>query len=367
MRTLHVITGLNQGGAERQLGALVTAGKSDCAVFSLLPPGPMSRPIREAGIPLFSGGAHNSLSPIWIPRLRQVLKRYQPSVVMGWMYHGNLAATLTRLMGHKGPVLWNVRHSLDSIRQERLGTQYTIRAGAPLSGRTTQVVYNSTKAARQHEALGYDPTKTAVIPNGFDTDRFRPSEALRRSLRRALGVGEEDWLLGVVGRDHPMKNHRVWLGALSRITQVRSDVYSMIIGRGIPDALDARVSDQGLQHLVFLREATSQPEFVYPAFDLLILPSAWGEGFPNVVGEAMACGVPAVVTPIGDSPMIVEASGFVTADATEESIYESVMFALSRVPPELRQRGMAARNSIMLKYNQSVMANRYESILAGFS
>lgn len=362
-RALHIITGLNQGGAERQLGTLVAAGADDNAVFSILPPGVMSAPIREAGIPLFSGGARNSLSPVWLPRLRAALRAYQPDVVMGWMYHGNLAASMTRLMGYRGPVLWNVRHSVDDLRQEKTATQWAIRAGARFSRGPARIVYNSATAARQHEDLGYASTKTEVIPNGFDIKRFRPNESARAFQRRALDIGEDALVLGVVGRSHPMKNHEAWLAVFDRLAEERRDIFSVIVGRGVPAALEGLLKERALQNRVFLMEGVNEPEKVYPAFDMLVLPSAWGEGFSNVVGEAMACGVPAAVTPVGDSAQIVRGTGFVTSDSTVNSLYQSVREVLSLGKGELRRRGQMARESVVCEYSQHAMVRRYEKVL----
>ncbi|WP_026287840.1 glycosyltransferase [Thioalkalivibrio sp. ALJ24] len=363
MKVLHVITGLNQGGAERQLTTLVGASGRENAVFSMLSPGVMGAPIRGNGIPLFSGRVRKKFSPMWIPRLRKALVTYQPDVVMGWMYHGNLAASMTRLMGHRGAVLWNVRHSVGDLRREKAMTRWAIRAGARLCRVPGRIVYNSATAALQHEALGYDSSKTIVIPNGVDTDRFRPNDSVRWAQRGKWGVPEEGLLLGVVGRSHAMKNHAVWLRAFASLAQDRPDVFCAIVGRGVPAALGGLVKQLALQERVFLSEGVMEPENLYPAFDLLVLPSAWGEGFSNVLGEAMACGIPAIATPVGDSARIVAGSGSVAPDWTMEGLEKALRDTLSLGKGELRRRGQLARESMVDRYTVGAMVGLYDNML----
>ena len=161
VRTLHVITGLSQGGAERQLANLVCVYPEESAVFSLKEPGVMAEEVRKAGVPIYTGGVRRSVSPAWIPKLRGAIRELRPDVVMGWMYHGNLAASLTRRLGHRGPIIWNVRHSVHDLGREKLSTRSVIRAGAWCARSPARIIYNSATAAEQHEGFGYP---SEVIP-----------------------------------------------------------------------------------------------------------------------------------------------------------------------------------------------------------
>ena len=140
MKTLHIITGLSQGGAERQLANLVSVLPEESAVFSLKEPGVMAEEVRKAGLPIYTGGVGRNVSPVWIPKLRWAIRELRPDVVMGWMYHGNLAASLTRRLGHRGPVVWNVRHSVHDLGREKLSTRWVIRAGAWCAGSPARII-----------------------------------------------------------------------------------------------------------------------------------------------------------------------------------------------------------------------------------
>ena len=365
MKVLHIITGLDQGGAERQLTNQVSVFPEQTAVFSLKEPGVIAQEIRKAGVPIYTGGVCRSVSPAWIPALRGVIRLLRPDLVMGWMYHGNLAASLTRLLGHRGPVVWNVRHSVHDLRREKASTHLVIRAGAWFARSPARVIYNSATAAEQHERLGYPADKRVVVPNGFDTERFKPDEKARGVRRSALAVKPERFLLGVVGRAHPMKNHLGWLKAFRVLVDEGLPVHCVMAGTGVADpegSVAMAVRKAGLEANITLLLPTDSPESLYPALDLVVMPSLWGEGFPNVVGEAMACGVPAVVTDVGDAASVVGETGFVCKSGTPDVLATGVRSALTSGREALVHLGGAARERMVKSYGLDAMAQRYQSL-----
>ncbi|WP_018144027.1 glycosyltransferase [Thioalkalivibrio sp. AKL6] len=365
MKILHVINGLGQGGAERQLGNLLRAAPDAGAVFALKEPGVMAGTIRAHGIPVYSGGLRSPLSVGWIAALRRTLDAYQPDGVMGWMYHGNLAASLTRRLGHRGPVFWNVRHSVHDLAHEKRGTRWVIRTGAWLSRHPARIVYNSAAAAAQHEALGFASSGRVVLPNGFDLGRFCPEPEAPGGLRAQLGIGAETWLLGMVGRAHPMKNHAGLVAALAQLVQSGVDVHCVMVGTGVSaddNPLALAMREHGMARHVTLLPPTPEPEALYPGLDLLVLPSRWGEGFPNVVGEAMACGVPAVVTDIGDAATVVGETGFVSASPKPPDLADAIRYAVGQGRERLRGLGGKARARMQSHYALDAVSARYQAL-----
>lgn len=368
MKTLHIITWLAHGGAERQLTNLVSMLPEESAIFSIKSPGEIAAEVRASNIPLYSGHARSSISPKWIPRLWRAIREERPDAIMGWMYHGNLAATLTRRLGFAGLILLNVRHSVSDLAYEKPTTRWAIRAGMWCSRVSDGIVYNSETAAGQHEELGYPADKRIIIPNGIDLDKFQPDPASRIAIRESLGVPRDRPLLGLLGRVHPMKNHLGWLTAFRDIRDEYGPVHCVIAGTDVPEQngqVAAAVRDAGLEHAVTLLPPTSTPEQFYPALDLLIMPSLWGEGFPNVVGEAMACGVPALVTDVGDSAAVVGDTGFVAADGSPAELVRSTLGALQLGPEGLAACGQHARQRMVKCYGLELIGNRYRELLNG--
>lgn len=365
MKILHVITGLNQGGAERQLANLVSLYPNESAVFSLMKAGIMAEEIHRSGVPIYSGNVKRNISPAWILALRNAIKDFRPDVVMGWMYHGNLAASLTRHLGYEGPVVWNVRHSVHDIQLEKNSTRWTIRAGAWWSKSPNSIIYNSTTAAVQHELLGYSSEKKTVLPNGFDLTRFMPSTNARNATREAFRIPPNYFVLGVVGRSHPMKNHLGWLKAFQILVDEGLPVHCVMVGAGVADSdgpLVSAVRRIGLESSITLLPPTESLENLYPAFDLIVMPSLWGEGFPNVVGEAMACGVPALVTNVGDAAVLVDNTGFVASSSSTAGLANSARDALALGMDGLAELGIYARERMVSYYEAKAVASSYRRL-----
>ncbi|HEY0996784.1 MAG TPA: glycosyltransferase [Gemmatimonadaceae bacterium] len=361
LRVCHVITGLERGGAETMLAKLCEAHDRARASFTVisLQPGPLAGRIRESGVPLLVG----ALSPSRLPSpraalaIRAMLREARPQVVQGWMYHGNIAAVLLAPRGV--PVAWNVRQTLYDLRSERPLTRATIRASAWLSTRAAAIVYNSRVSASQHEALGFHAARRVVIPNGFDLARFAPSPAARAALRAELGLPADALLVGHVARLHPMKDHATLLAAAARVLAARPEVHFALAGDGVtPAALGDAATSPALAGRLHFLGARDGMERVSAAFDVVALTSAWGEGFPNVLGEALACGVPCVATDIGDSAAVVGDAGRLVPPRDPGALAAGLLELLG--DSSLRARlGAMGRARVTAHFSMPAVADRY--------
>jgi glycosyltransferase involved in cell wall biosynthesis len=254
LRLLHVITDLGIGGAETALTRLAgewQAAGHDNLVVGLVPGGQLAPGLTAAGARVAEIGlTRRRLPGPAALRLRHIWREFRPDLVQGWMYHGNLAASLAGWLSFSpAPVLWNIRYSLDqAIAPNRL-TRLLVRAGAPLSRTATRVVYNWVASASQHERLGYDARRRTVIPNGVDTERFRPNPAAGARLRELLRVGADVPLLGTFARFDPMKDHATLLAAAARLRAHGHPVHLVLAGSGIDESnttLRAAIAAAGL-------------------------------------------------------------------------------------------------------------------------
>lgn len=323
----HFTTSLDMGGAQAMLGKLVAdrAGTRTGAgarggdvrhdIVSLLRPGSLSPPPEHAACHSL-GMTRGRPDPLKLARLAGITRAIAPDLIQGWMYHGNLAASLARLTGRRSaPLLWNVRHSLADVSVESRRTRLLLALSARLSRGTDAIIYNSQVAARQHEAIGFAAERSVHIPNGFDCERYRPDPGRRAFTRRLFGVADGPLLVGMVARHHPMKDHAMLVRAAGRARAMGHDLHLLLVGTGLeppPPALveDIRAAGLPADRITLAGERLDVAEWL-PGLDVLALPSAWGEAFPNVLGEAMACGVPCVATDVGDSGAILGAAGII--------------------------------------------------------
>ncbi len=367
LKVLHVITSLSLGGAESMLYKLLSRlDKSRFAsdVVSLAPVGSVGARISGLGIAVESLGMKRGLpSPVALGRLGKVLRTVRPDIVQGWMYHGNVAAWLGRAT-HAGarPLICSIRHSLADLGGEKRTTRWMIRLGARVSRSSTAVVYNSEAAARQHEALGYVKDRTVVIPNGFDVETFRPDDGARASLRKELRLGPDTVLIGLIGRYHPVKNHADFLRAGGFLKNTQA--HFVLAGTGVDPRnveLTGQIRAAGLQDRVHLLGERDDMPNVHAALDIATSASTT-EAFPNVIGEAMACGVPCVVTDVGDSAAVVGDTGVVAPPKDPERLAGGWDRLLSVSREERTQLGRRARQRIEEHYSLASVVQQYERL-----
>lgn len=221
-RVLHVITELGTDGAENMLCKLLQASEGYIAsrVVSLADGGSNRLRLEALGVAVDSLGMGRGQLPGVgaLLRLRHVMREFALDVIQGWMYHGNLAASLAARLAPGHPRLaWNIRQTLYDQAHEPPLTRLVIRMGARLSPGVDAIVYNSKLSARQHQALGYARGATKIIPNGFDLKAWAPDPSLRNAVRTELGLAEDAILIGHVARHHPMKGHRRLLEAAAML------------------------------------------------------------------------------------------------------------------------------------------------------
>jgi glycosyltransferase involved in cell wall biosynthesis len=368
LRILHVITGLETGGAERTLLQLIEGGlrdQFDCSVLSLSGEGTYGSLLRKTGIPVHC--VHMSSHRPSVRALleyRRLLQQIKPDVVQGWMYHGNLMASLAPVLAtNKPPVVWNIRHALYDIHDERRITRWVIRMCRYLSGRAQRVIYNSTIARRQHESFGFSAHQGVVIPNGFDLEQWRPDVATRSHFRNELNIPGNALVIGHIARFHPLKDHATFLKAMVPVMDKLPSVQLVMIGKGI----DAKNSDLAPYldllpaNRVRLLGERQDVEQLMTTMDV-ICQSSISEAFPNVLAEAMSTGIPCVATDVGDSALIVGDTGLIVP-VKDEAVLSSAIEELITLPEEKRKAlGSAARDRIHMNFGLSSSVNQYVTL-----
>ena len=367
---MHVITSLDTGGAEMMLTKLVCASDQQrykVIVVSLTSEGTMGETIKACNVEVESiGMKKGKVSLGGLLSLIKLIRREQPDLIMGWMYHANIAVLFAKLMSAiRMPLVWNVRHTPYQLSKEKRITSMLIKLGAYLSFLPNCIVYNSNVSLNRHIQLGFSAKNSLMIPNGFNTNVFKPSSSHKKSIRNILGIPQSALALVHVARFHPMKDHKMFLHSASLILKKNPSVYFVLVGKGVSwdnldlckwiDLFDLR--DQ----ILLIGERTNLHELL-PAFNGLCLTSAWGEGFPNVIGEAMACGIPCVTTNVGDAGDIVGDEGYVVPPDDPIALADSCNELLALNTKTHTALGKKAREKIIMNYSLDAIALRYQSL-----
>ena len=369
IKILHLITGLNTGGAEVSLYRLLghmDRSRFENRVISLIPVGEIGEKIRALGIPVTSLGLRPgqfSLAALWL--LARELRRERPDILQTWMYHADLLGLLAAKLSGIQQVVWNIRSSIIDTSLYRPLTGLVIRLCSRLSGLPRAIIVNSHAGREFHANFGYHPRRWVLIPNGIDLDLFRPDENARRSVRAELGLDLRMMLIGMLARYDPMKGHADFLHAAGLLTRSGVDAQFLLAGQAVsPDneTLNALILEEGLGGYVHLLGRRDDIHSLDAALDILAMPSVIGEGFPNVVAEAMACGVPCAVTDVGDAAFLVADTGRVVPPRDPAALADALM-VLVRSGADYRHRlGESARRRVVENFSLAKMVTAYEDL-----
>ena len=368
IRITHVINNLQTGGAEMTLLRLMERldrDRFEPSVIAMIGEGTVGPKLRDLDVPVVAlGASRRRVSLGTLLGVRRHLRAFRPDVIQAWMYHSNLAAYLARGAVKEKPALaWNIRHSLHDLAREPGLTRMVIRAGARRSPKVDAVVANSTVCMRQHEAIGYHGRRNVVIPNGFDLEEIQPVDGARECLHAELGLAPSDLLVGCVGRLHPVKDQAGFVKAMADVAGTRPNVHCVLVGRdcepgGPAEALRLESGLGDRLHLMGERRPLQQ---VLSGLDLLVVSSR-GEGFPNVLAEAMACEVACVTTDVGDAATILGDPGRVVP-SEDPSGLASVIGTVLDWPGERRRAvGEAARRRISDHFPIERIAESYQEL-----
>jgi glycosyltransferase involved in cell wall biosynthesis len=366
LRVAFIITGLKTGGAEMMLEKLLVnlSPLVQPWVFSLTGLGEIGPRLLARGIPVeVLGMRPGRPNPAGLARLVHRLVQLKPQVVHTWMYHADLFGGLAARLAGVRSVMWGVRHSNLDPSANRRSTLRIVRLCALCSRwLPARIAFPAARARDVHVRFGYDATRMVVIPNGFDLDRFRADPAARHAVRTELGLPDTTPLVGLIGRFDPQKNHQGFAEAMRRLHAGRIDVHAILAGAGI-DADNAVLTgwlrDAGVSQVCHLLGRRDDVPRLMAALDVLVLPSI-GEAFPNVVGEALASGVPCAVTDVGDTAEIVGDAGLVVAPGDMQALAHAIESLLTLSPVERETLALRAQQAMRTRFEIAVVARRYE-------
>ncbi len=337
IRVVHLISGLGQGGAESVLFRLTTWPDPDVThiVVSFADAGIYGQPLMEAGVEVkMLGMTPGRLTPSDFWRLKKCLAQLDPDVIQTWMYHADLIGGLAARMAGFRHIAWGIRNSGANLAKSSRSAYLFARMGGFFSRWLPQLVVCCAEDARhRHVQWGYDPKKMVVIQNGYDLSRWVRNEPARQALRAAWGVGEQTPLIGFVARWNPLKDHVTLIKAFVQCLEKQRDLRCVLVGKDMDannPSLMALLSQYGVREKTILLGMRNDVPHIMSALDLHVLSSI-AEGFPNVVAEAMACGVPNVVTNVGDAALIVGDDGWVVPAADPQQLADKILQALALI------------------------------------
>lgn len=369
LKVVHVIVGLNVGGAELMLKRLIESQKQlpgyEHSVISLTDSGVIGPQLISQGISVRCLGMKGLLGlPKAFLCLLAEIRSFRPDIVQTWMYHADLLGGLAARFSGIRNVIWGVR-TTDLEKGGKSATRLIRKLCAYLSRSIpTKIVCAAEASRKAHVAVGYYAQRMLVIPNGFDLSHLIATVEQRRTLRASLSLSEEHFVIGSLGRFNAVKDQANFIAATAILAKLNPALRFLMVGRGLTAdnvALTELLNDTGCADRYILLGERGDAAVCLSAMDIFCLHSKT-EGFPNVLGEAMAMGVPSVVTDVGDAALLLGGNGIVVPaqDARALSLGLKQMMELSSEERRLLSANAKAR--IVEKFTMDHSSQKFRQL-----
>ena len=366
MKILHVISGLNDGGAEGVLFRLVTTDSElEHIVISMGSNGKYGPIMKSKGVKVFTLDMNQKKFIIFdLFRLFGLIRRIKPNILQTWMPHADLIAGILGKISGVEKIFWGIRHSNLDIEKANKKTVKIVRINSWLSSYIPDgIISNAKSASIAHALNGFSMKKMIVIPNGFDVSKLAINNNVRSCFRQSLGVDDDTFLIGMVARYDPQKDHENLLRSLQYLARKNCKFKCVLVGTGMVEEnshIWKLIHDLGLQDFVILLGQHSEISLVMNGIDLHVLSSSYGEAFPNVVAEAMACGTPCVVTNVGDAKDIVQDTGWCVDPEHPRALSDAIWSAYNEWGSyEWSRRILSARGRIEKSFSMESMVDSF--------
>jgi len=367
MRVLHIITGLGDGGAEHTLFKICKYDKvNKHIVISLKSPDKYFALLKKIGIDVYCLNL-KFYSIFKFFYLIKLIRLLNPSIVQTWLVHADFIGGIAAKFSGIKNIIWNVRYSNLEFGKTKITTIIIIKILAKLSFIVPRsIVIVSKRAIKIYENEGYNKKKMIFIPNGYDLSLLKPNEFEKISFKKKYKIIPEIPVIGNVARYDPKKDHYNLLKALSLIRSKNINFYCILVGTGINNdnlRLVSEINKLNLSNNIKLLGQNDNIFSIMNGIDVYVQSSSYGEGFPNVVAESMACGTPCVVTDVGDASFIVGETGWVVPPSNSTKLSIEIEKALNEIGTKYwDDRHNKARLRIMYNFDISDMLKKYNNL-----
>lgn len=364
IKIAHIIVGLNNGGAEMMLYKLlkyVNNEKYECSVISMMDEGIMGERIKKLGIPVYCLNMKRG-----VPSIRAVIKTLSlckdKDIIQTWMYHADLLGfIISKILKKK--IIWGIHHSNLEKDKNKKSTLLIAKINSYLSRWADNIISCSIVAKEKHVEYGYCEKKINIIPNGFELDKFKYIENSKKILEKEFPILKNKLIFALVARYEILKDHKTCFEAMKIVKERYSKNFILLLcGTNINKnnlELIKLIKKNNIQKNVLLMDIRDDIPIIMSATDIYISSSS-GEGFPNVIGEAMACETPCIVTDVGDSAYIVGNTGEVAIRQMPVQLAEKII-SFIKEKKYLTNRKLC-RERVLKKFEINKIVKEYENL-----
>ena len=367
-KIIYIITGLNVGGAEIVLLRLlmkINKKEYDPLVITLGEKGIMGERIEKLGINVYCLRIHSFIN--LLPGLIKLVNKiniFNPQIIHTFMIHSAFFVGIIAKLLNKPTIIWNIFSTDLSLQSNKYKTRLIIKMCAYLSKIIpNRIIVDSNASYASHKKAGYSWEKMEIIHNGVDTNEFSPN-TIKRSEYRKQYFKENELVIGLIARYHPVKGHDIFIKAVSILRREVSNVKFLLNGSNIEisnSKLMKMISKEGIQDFIHISDSKLEVTNILLACDILVSSSKF-ESFPNIICEAMACSIPCVVTNVGDCAEIVGETGIIVSANDADELSSAIMGLINMPLKDRKKLGANARLRIKNNFSLSLMMEKYNNI-----
>jgi len=353
---LHVITNFaGVGGAEMMLARLIQQTEHDYqhVVIALMKTSEVYQSTLDRCQEHYALGWNGINTLGTLSKLRTLLKKLQPATVQCWMYHANALTSLSIIgLAQKPNVVWGIHHSLASPKDESISTKIALGLSKIMSQQASAIIYCAHSSMQQHQAFGFKNANSQVIANGVFLDKFQPNPQMH-----------EPTVIGFAGRYHTAKGYPYLFETMGLLKD--KNIIFKIAGSGaslenpeVKALFEQYQLDAQKVHL--LDQISDMPAF-YQSIDAFLMTSIT-EGFPNVLVEAMASGLPCISTDVGDAKYIVQDLGSIVPPRNAQALVDAILAYTQKSEAEKQRLKLATRERVEQNFSIETVSRQYMQV-----
>lgn len=371
IKILHLIPTLNFGGAEMMLFKLskhIDKKKFKTLIVCLKDLGHLEKKFQKENIDIINLNLDSRLFIFFIiPKLKKIIYEFKPDVIMSWLQLSYFLGIFIKVIFPNIKLIWNIRYSKLTLQNIGIKNVLISRLLGLFSFIPDTIVYNSEIGLSEHKKIGYKTKNNIIIPNGFDTKLFKPDENKRQKIRKQFKIKVSDFVIGFISKDQLIKGIDIFLTATEQMCSRYSNIKFIMIGKDFTKQnkkLENFININNLQERFYLLGDISKINNYITTFDILTLTSR-SEGFPNVIGESMSCGIPCVSTDVGDCKKIIGQTGLIVKQNQNDIVnaWDKLYSLPSNDFSEIKRN---ARSRILKNYQITKVVSQYEYIISDY-
>ncbi len=364
IKILHIISGLNDGGAESLLFNFLCHSKNNINfVISLKGKGKYGKMIEEKGIKIFYFNFSFDISLISnFIDLIKLIKKINPDVVQTWLYHADLLGGCAAYIANSKNIFWGIHHGSLDKNINKFSTIFVSKINSYLSYFIPKKIIVCADSSKfLHIKNGFSQKKFITIPNGIDIKKFKRSSKKRAFFRNKINIKSDETLYGTVARFHPIKDHITLINSIYRLKNAGYKFKYLLVGDKINNKnklLNELIKKYRLEETIILLDKEENISLVMNAIDLHILSSK-SEALPMVILEAMCCGTPCLSTNVGDIKKLIFDKNLIVETCNQSELFSAMRFFADSNKKYKKQISISVEKQIKENYSLEKMTKKY--------